>query len=186
MFFKRFYLGEVNSPTSIEINPTFDYSQSIEARRNQQTTETGHLSQYKLTGGQFRFSIPFDLANSSDVNQIREFWRDQTDISFTTVGSGDFEQYVNCRVINHNDPFLNYAEAQFDRFNGVLTLLSNFDQNSDRGVQPYTPSDLECFILDDPIKGRLDNTRYVLCGLRTFTLDSSDRGRLDNPTYVLG
>lgn len=186
MFFKRFYLGEVSSRTSIEINPTFDYSQSIEARRNQQIMETGQVNQYKLTGGQFRFSIPFNLTDSSDVSQIRGFWRDQTNISFMTVGSGDFEQYMNCRIINRNDPFLNYGQAQFDKFDGILTLLSNFDQNSDRGVQPDTPSELECFVLDSPTKGRLDNTQYVLCGLRTFRLDSSSAGRLDNQTYVLG
>jgi len=161
MFFKQFFLGDVSSPQTLEINPTFDYSESVESRRFTQTTETGGVNQYKFDGGQFRFSLPFNLTDSSDVNLIRDYWRNQTTISFTTIASG-YTQYVNCRIVNNNDPFLNYSQMQFDRFDGLITLLSIGDQLTNRGVQKSDVMSLSPFILDDPIKGILDNTIYVL------------------------
>lgn len=161
MFFKQFYLGEATSRETVEIHPTFDYSESVESRRFTHTTETGRLNQYKFDGGQFRFSIPFNLTDSSDANLIRDYWRNQTTISFTSVGSGH-TQYVNCRIINNNDPFRNYSQAQFDRFDGLITLLSVGDQLTNRGIQKSEVSSIAPFILDDAVQGVLDNTTYVL------------------------
>lgn len=159
--FKLFYIGEPTSRQTLQIHPTFDYFESVESRRFTQATETGKIKQHKLEGGQFRFSLPFNLTNSSDTNQLRDYWRNKTTISFSSVYSENL-QYVNCRIINNNDPFQGYAQAQYDDFDGVLTLLSVEDQNTARGIQKSVVTSFGPFILDNPVQGILDNTTYLL------------------------
>ena len=159
--FKNFFLGDVSSPTTLQIRPTFDYFESVESRRFTQEAESGKVKQYKLEGGQFRFSLPFDLTNSSDTNQIRDYWRDKTTVRFSNTYS-NVNLFVDCRIINNNDPFKSYTQARYTDFDGVLTLLSVNDQNTNRGIQKSGVSSLQSFILDDAIQGILDNNIYRL------------------------
>ena len=159
--FKTFYLGDVSSPTTLQIHPTFDYFESVERRRQTQTAQAGAVKQYQMEGGRFRFSLPFNLINSEDANYIRDYWRSNETIRFSNVYS-NVNLFVDCRIINKNDPFNSYTKNRYTNFDGVLTLLSVNDQNTDRGIQKSEISSLGPFILDDAIQGILDNTIYRL------------------------
>ena len=161
--FKKFFIGDVSSPTVLQIHPTFEYSEQVETRRENYESETGRVRQAKLEGGKFRFSVPFSLTNSSDANQIRGYWRNADTVCFTTVFSNSLAEYVYCRIINTDDPFDSYTENRFVNFDGVLTLISVNDQNTDRGIQKSVGIyGLAPFILDDTVQGILDNTTYLL------------------------
>lgn len=133
-FFKIWTIENVSSlALSIQLYPSFDYSEVINSQRNAQTTETGQVNQYKLQGGSFEFKLPLDFVNSSDAAFIREQWQDQNIIRFTQSASDNL-QFVDCRITNRNDPLNNYSPAQFNEFDGVLNLVTVKDYNTTRGL----------------------------------------------------
>jgi len=148
---------------SLQIHPTFEYSERVETRRFMNEAETGHLSQSRLEGGKFRFSIPLNIISDSDANNIRFAWKNDHTMRFSTVFSGGLTEFVDCRIINVNDPFRSYTRPLLNNFDGMLTLLSVNDQNTGRGIQKNVGiPGLEPFILDDAVQGILDNQTYRL------------------------
>ena len=133
-FFKNWSIENVNSlGLSVAVYPTFEYAEIINAQRDEQTAETGNLSQHRLGGGSYRFDMPLSFVNSSDKQFIRNLWRDNQTFRMSQGGSDSIE-YLDCRMINRNDPFQRYSDAQFNRFDGVMNLVSINDQNTARGL----------------------------------------------------
>jgi len=137
-FFKQWTIENVNSLTlSIDLHPTFDYAEIINAQRGEQTEETGHVNQYRLGGASFRFNLPLNLVDSSDTSFIRELWQNQQNIRFTQVAS-NYSEYVDCRITNRNDPLSRYSQMQYTNFDGMLKLVTINDYNTARGLSKKT------------------------------------------------
>ena len=135
-FFKIWKIANTNSlGLTVDIHPTFDYSELINSERNTDETETGQINQSKLQGGAWSFDFPVDFVSSSDTSFIREQWRNQNTVRLTEVGSDNFQQFLNCKIINRNDPLSNYSQAQFNKFTGILNLVTVDDYNTNRGVK---------------------------------------------------
>jgi hypothetical protein len=137
-FFKQWTIENVNSlGYSIELHPTFDYSEIINTQRGEQTEETGRVDQYRLGGGSFQFNLPLNLVNSSDTTFIRNLWQNQNMITFTQRAS-DNGYYLDGRITNRNDPLNRYSQAQYTDFDGVLNLMTIKDYNTARGLSKKT------------------------------------------------
>jgi len=138
-FFKTWTLADAGSlALSIVVHPSFNYDESITNERETFDSETGIVRQAKQTGGAFNFNVPLEYISSSDTNQIRDWWRSQTKIRFSTVFSDETANYADCRIINKTDPFGNFQKWETTKFKGELNLVSIVDYNTNRGLQQKT------------------------------------------------
>jgi len=146
-FFKSWELSDVNSLGSpIELHPTFSYDEEIVSEHETYEAETGKVRRSRLSGGAFNFTLPLEYISSDDANQIRDWWRNQTQIRFSTIFSGDAARFADCRIVNKTDPFDQHQRWEISRFQGTLNLISIIDYNGDRGINQKT-READYFIL---------------------------------------
>ena len=133
-FFKTWTLQSITSLAMVvNLHPSFGYKEEILSQREVQESQSGKVAQYKLDGGFFNFDLPLDLVTSSDAFYIRQFWQNQSEVRFTQTTSGNIE-FVDCRIINQNDPFSKFSDGQCDRFDGTLQMVSINNMNTSRGI----------------------------------------------------
>ena len=146
-FFKTWTISNIYSlGLEIELHPTFSYDETITSEHETYEAETGHIRRARLNGGAFNFKLELDYVGSGDANQIRNWWRSQTTLRFSTVFSDNTARFVDCRIVNKSDPFARFQTWELARFNGSLNLISVRDYNDNRGIH-QTPREGDFFIL---------------------------------------
>ena len=138
-FFKSWTIADASSLTNeIELHPTFSYDESITSVHELDESETGRVRRFRHIGGAFNFKLPLEYIESGDTNQIRDWWRNQTTLRFSTIFSGGTSNFADCRIVNKSDPFGQYQKWEISRFQGTLNLISVVDYNGDRGISQKT------------------------------------------------
>lgn len=171
MNFQTFHLTAMQeSSAPLEIHPTWDFSEAVDALRKDARTVGGQLNSYKLTGESYQYTIPLTYVDSATRNDFTRWWRNQNEVVFTTNLSSSPESVV-CRITNITEPLGQRSEMQPALFDGVLMLQS---------VRSLVaaPGAISAFTLDDPVFGLLDsNNAFLTDDLQTQRAQTLGKGQ---------
>lgn len=155
MAFNEFFI-DPDSGSSIRLYPSFDYSESIIRTGGVSRTIGGQLNAFRVAGGYFRVTLPLDFVSSSDASRLTDFWKTGSAFKFSEQ-AGAFVGDMRARIVNTSKPFPTKPDANFDRYNGVLHLISVDDlYNPASSILEKGVFVEQTLILDDSTFGILD------------------------------
>ena len=157
MDFDNIKLTDIDSVgTSVQLYPTFGFTEERLVRHNQARAITGKQFTYRTTDARgFAYTVPLTFVNSSDRNQIHDWWDKKTSLRATLSSSDSTPQSVDVKISNRRIPLGIKSSAQFNLWDGILRLQS---YKSD----PEKPATAFVFILDNSSLGLLDNVNIGL------------------------
>jgi len=149
--FKTLHLSsETGSTAIVEFYPEYEIIEQTKINRTNDISVGGQYNTHIGQGLNYRYTINFTYANSSEKYILENWWDNRTSLRVTFNGSYDTSWGVTGKIVNIEKPFSIFSEMSDDHWKGFIRIAQNDGNDSIISGFP--------FILDDVVYGKLDQS----------------------------
>lgn len=162
MYFSTLHLYYENGSSFIELNPTYELTESILKNTKTNRSIGGKLNTYKCKADGYRYSIPLTWVSSSTKFVIDELWLDNSEFIITyNLSSDPYSSKV--KIVNITEPLNTFSKLSFTQGTPALFNEASYNGNifllTTNGIGQVTGGP---FILGDSFWGVLGQSYNVL------------------------